>query len=238
MPSRLSRRDTGKRMTRLRLPLLALAAMLCGSFAFADDLDLGPNYVPVTVLEFGVGVTNVGGGPITISSLNGSQLAYVYCVGFFTDVYVPDDYDDTTVATNGVVNGAAVNNAGEIAWLLDNFALASLGNTIDEQALQAAIWSVEYNNTAVTGEPVITGDSTQPYYSQYEADLAALGSNTAALNTIDWFSPGNGSGTVYQGLVGPGPGGEVPEPTSILLFGTVVAFSARLIKRKRSGTGR
>jgi hypothetical protein len=212
--------------------------MLSGSAALADDLDLGPNYVPVTVLEGGVGATNVGGGPITISSLNGTQLAYVYCVGFFTDVYVPDDYPDTAVTNNGVVNGAVVNNDGEIAWLLDNFAVGSLGNTIDEQALQAAIWTVEYDGQGVNSAlPVITGDSTQSYYSQYEADLTALGSNTAALNTIDWFSPGNGSGTVYQGLVGPATSGVVPEPTSILLFGTVLLFSARLMKRRKLGIG-
>jgi hypothetical protein len=230
-------------MTKFRLAIPALAVMLGGSAALADDLSLGPNYVPVVVLEGGVGATNVGGGPITTSTLNGTQLAYVYCVGFFTDVFVPDDYPDTTVTTNGVVNGAMVHNAGEIAWLLDNFAVASLGTTIDEQALQAAIWSVEYDDSSAPA--IITGDPGQSYYSQYQADLTALGSKTADLDTIDWFSPGNGSGTMYQGLVGPGSGGtgtglqgEAPEPTSILLFGTVLMFFAGIMKRKTLRIGR
>ncbi len=115
-------------MTRVRFLILAFAVMLAGSAAHADDLKLGPNYVPVTIDEGGVGATNVGGGPITISFLNGSPLAYVYCVGFFTDVYVPDDYPDTVVTNNGFVNGAFVNHDGEIAWLLNIFAVASLGS--------------------------------------------------------------------------------------------------------------
>ncbi len=215
--------------------------MLGGGAAFADDLNLGGNYVPVSVDETGgstPGLTNVGGGPITISYLDGTQLAYVYCVGFFTDVYVPDDYPDTIVTNNGYVNGAYVNNDGAIAWLLDTYAMDSLGNTIKEQALQAAIWTVEYNGLAGSNFalPMITGDSTQGYYTQYTADLTALGWNgttslkTAAVSTIDWFSPGNSSGTMYQGLVG--PDGPVPEPTSVLLFATVL-LSALWLNRKK-----
>jgi hypothetical protein len=217
-------------MTRFRLSIFAFAVMLCGSAALADDLNLGGNYVTVIVDESTVGPTNVGGGPITISYLNGIQLAWVYCVGFFTEVYVPADYPTTLVTNNGVVNGALVNNAGKVAWLLDNYAAGSVGNVIAEQALQAAIWSVEYNGEGINSAlHVITGDKNQTYYSQYLSDLAALGSNTAALNTIDWFTPANGSGGPYQGLVGPGT--PIPEPTSILLLGTALLFSAKLMKR-------
>ena len=216
-------------MTRFRLLIFAFAVMLCGSAALADDLNLGGNYVTVIVDESTVGPTNVGGGPITISYLNGIQLAWVYCVGFFTEVHVPADYPTTLVTHDGVVNGALVNNAGEVAWLLDNYAAGSVGNVLAEQALQAAIWTVEYDGTGInSGLHKITGDSSQTYYSQYLSDLAALGSNTAALNTIDWFTPRNGSGGPYQGLVGP-----IPEPTSILLLGTALLFFAKLMKRRK-----
>src|ERR1017187_2586487 len=107
-------------MTHFRLSILASAAILGGSTALADDLNLGGNYVPVTVDVAG-SPSNVGGGPITISKLNGTQLAWVYCVGFFTEVYVPADYPNTIVRSDGMVNGAAVNNAGKIAWLLDTY---------------------------------------------------------------------------------------------------------------------
>lgn len=221
-------------MTKFRLATLALAVVLSGSAALADDLSLGGNYVPVTIDENGT-PTTVGGGPITISYLNGTQLTYVYCVGLFTDVFVPDDYPDTIVRHDGVVDGAAVNNAGEIAWLLDNFAAAAAANPIAQQALQAAIWTVEYDNGA-DGHPIVTGDSSQSYYSQYQTDLTSIG--TAPLSDINWFTPGDSTGTVYQGLVGPLIAGEVPEPTGILLFGTVLLFGARSMRRKKSGADR
>ena len=212
--------------------LSILGVVLGGSVARADDLNLGPNYVSVTVDEAGVGPTNVGGGPITISTLNGNQLAWVYCVGFYIDIPVPADYADTTINYNGVVNGVAVENAGEIAWLLNNYAGAAAGNTTKEQALQAAIWTVEYDGQGTSaGYNTITGDSGQSYYATYLSDLSSLGSQTSALNTIDWFTPSNGSGTTYQGLVGPN-NSPVPEPMSILLLGTVLLCTLTLLKRK------
>jgi hypothetical protein len=241
--SRASEERRKDLMTRFRLAILAFAVMLGGSAALADDLSLGGNYVSVIVDESNVGQTNVGGGPITISYLNSIQLAWVYCVGFFTEVNVPADYPTTVVTNNGVVNGALVNNAGEIAWLLDNLAPGAIGNVTAEQALQAAIWSVEYNGQGINSAVnVLTGDSGQSYYSQYQSDLTALGSNTAALNTIDWFTPANGSGGPYQGLAGPLPGKglvpAIPEPSSILLLGTGLLFSARLMTRKKFDVGR
>lgn len=233
---RMKRFMTGRASFGLLMSVLALATVLGGKVARADGytaaLSLGSNYVPVTVDEDVSNVwtpTNVGGGPITISSINNSQLAWVYCVGFYTDVPVPYDYTNTIVTSDGVVNGAAVNNAGEIAWLLDHYASASVGNTNDEQALQAAIWSVEYNGTGPNNQ--LRGDSGQSYYSTYLADLAALGSNTDPLANVYWFSPSTSSGGTYQGLVG-NDNGAVPEPASILLLGTLLLGVLHLLKRK------
>ena len=221
----------------LLMTVLALALVLGGNVARADGytaaLSLGSNYVPVTVDELESSTwtpTSVGGGPITISSLNSSPLAWVYCVGFYIDVPVPFDYTNTTVTSDGFVDGAYVNNDGEIAWLLDHFAASAAGNTNDEQALQAAIWSVEYNGTTGNGNP-IEGDPNAAYYSKYQSDLTALGSNTDPLGNVYWFSPSTSSGGEYQGLVG-NDNGAVPEPASILLLGTLLLGVLHLLKRK------
>lgn len=202
-------------MTRY-ISILALAVMLACSAARADDLNLGGTF---NQIEMNTGT--VGGGSIVVSSLNGNTLAWVYCVDIIDDVYVPADYPNTIVRNDGIVNGSLVNNAGEVAWLLDNYAVAAEGNANQQIALQAAIWHVIYGNA----EYLV---NTAPQYSTYSADLTALGSNTDPLSDINWFSPKNTSDTVYQGLVGP----TVPEPMSILLLATVLLCVARLLKQK------
>ncbi len=237
-------------MTRFKLPILALTLLMLGAAAaLADDLQLGGNYVSVTVDENGT-PTQEGGGPITISYLNGNQLAYVYCVGFFTTINVPGNYTDTAVWNTGEANGSLVNNAGAIALLLDEFGLSSVTSTNSEQALQAAIWSLEYNGNGTdfngsagtnSSLPTITADSTQGYFAQYSADMQwLLGNETvaeaaAAISTIDWFSP-SVNGELNQGLVGPHTAGAVPEPASILLFATLLLLVlAGMMKRKALG---
>jgi hypothetical protein len=219
-------------MTRFGLFIPALALTLGASVALADNLNLGGNYNTFNILE-GSTVVNTGGGPILPSTLNGTALAWVYCVGLFTDVVVPEDYSTSLVTNNGVVNGAAVHNAGAIAWLLDTYANAAIGDVNAQEGLQAAIWSVEYDNGA-GGHPLVYGDTGQSYTPDYNRDIAALGSNTAVLTNIDWFTPGGISNYNVQGLVGPGPS-AVPEPTSILLLGTILLLSAKLLKRKKLG---
>jgi hypothetical protein len=234
-------------MTRYKLLILTLAVTLGGSAAFADteDLYLGGTYNTFSYFENGAPGTNpaspVGGGSIMPSTLNGKALAWVYCVGLFTDVNVPEDYPNTIVQNNGMVNGALVTNAGEIAWLLDTYANAAVTDVNAQEGLQAAIWSVEYNSLSL-GHPVVTGDPSAAYYSDYSHDLTALAASSvltqnADIGTIDWFTPGGANNFGVQGLVGPGPS-AVPEPTSILLFGTVLILSAKLMKRKKLGADR
>jgi hypothetical protein len=213
----------------LLLSVLALAMVLGGSVARADDLKLGSSYGENIYLDVGGNSTEYNGSPISPSTLNGSSLAFVYCVDLFHTVGVPGDYNNTTVTSNGMVDGALVNNAGAIAWLLDNEVAGA--TTADEQAgLQAAIWYEEYNYTM---EAFTVGGNDAAAVAAYHADLTALGSNTAALNTIDWFSPGvSGSNTVYQGLAG---GPAVPEPMSILLLGTVLLCLPKLRQKLTAG---
>ncbi len=209
---------------RPRIAFLTLAALVATGAAFADNLQLGGSYNTFTIDENGAQVS-VGGGPVMPSTLNGQALPFVYCVGLFTDVYVPADYPNTIVTQNGIADGAAIHNAGEIAWLVDNFAVAAEGSTTAQEALQAAIWTVEYN-TAGPHTPV-TGDSSQGYYAQYQADMTALGTNTAPVSTLDWFTPKDATTNTYQALIS-----AVPEPTSIFLLGTAALFVAGSMKKK------
>jgi hypothetical protein len=203
--------------------ILALAVMLGGGAALADDLNVGGNYNSIPL----VGNLNgsYGGGAITTSYLNGVQIT-LYCVDLYDTIPVPKDYNNTTTTSNGMVTelnsplgttGGVVNNAGQVAWLLTQYASADSGNTTAQIALQAAIWHVVYAGTA--GAVDLNSSSTS--YSLYTTYLGALGSNTAPLSDVDWFSPGiKGDNTVYQGLAGVPDGGV----TLLLLGGALVGL--------------
>jgi hypothetical protein len=235
-------------LRNFRFSFIALALTLGAGAAFAADLKLGGNYTPNIYMD-GTVVPDggYGGGPIVISTLDGSQLAWVYCVDMIDVVYVPADYPDTTVTHNGTVTATqpsnvvatgVVNNAGAIAWLLDTYA-GTAATTVQQAALQAAIWHEIYGSA----EYLDPTNNSVAVVNQYNADLAALGSNTAPTSDVDWFTPGNSSGTTYQALVGQGIGVStnipgVPEPSSILLLGTVLLGVARLLKQKLAIGGR
>ena len=111
--------------------------------------------------------------------------------------------ESASSASLGLTSGV-VNNAGEVAWLLDTYAAGATSSDA-EGALQAAIWHVIYSSSVTTGS---SNDATM--IADYNADLAALGSNTAALNTVTWLSPSNGNGAAEQGLVT-----ATPEPSTL-----------------------
>jgi hypothetical protein len=220
-------KENGKMKTRY-LWILALAVMLAGGAARADNLNIGGNFnqIPLTI-------GNEGGGSITVSYLNGVKLPWVYCVDLYDTIYVPGDYNNTTVTSNGMVTesnsplgttGGVVNNAGEVAWLLDHYATSAIGDTNAQVALQAAIWHEIYGVGLNTG----SGYYNITVGADYSNDLAALGLNTDPLSNVSWFSPGiSGNGTVYQALVGPVPDGGM---TLMLLGGALVGLGA--LRRK------
>ena len=226
----------------LSICLVLLGTVIGASRARADDLNLGGTFTQgINMVEFGKQVAD-GGGSIDISYLNGVQLAWVYCVDLIDQVPVPVDYTDTLVTHNGVIlssgaDGAGltgiggtppegtVNNAGEVAWLLDTYAIGGQGAA--QAALQAAIWTVIYGaNNVYLNTSAYALNST--VVTDYDAYIAAGAGQTASLANLDWLSPQVKGGTVNQGLVSdPVPDGGV---TLMLLGGALVGLET--LRRK------
>ena len=212
------------------LPALAVlslfAALACGSSAYADTLQLGGSYVPVTVNIDGSD-SNEGGGPVTVSYLNGHQLPYVYCVDLFHNVNVPGTYN-ALVTKTGVANGVYVYNADKIAYLLTKYPAGA--TTRDQQAgLQAAIWSVEYNgmgtspfNHTVTIANTETADAITAY------DTYTTNVGTASVANFRWLTPGGATNFGIQGLVTV----NSPEPSTLAIAGLGALGLAYSLRRR------
>jgi len=235
------------RSTAIALFFGAASILMSAHAAQADDLQLGGNYNTITgdltagSELSGTGQSTVGGGSITTSYLNGVQLPWVYCVDYDTTVTVPGDYNGTVVSKDGTIHhfggaggpgaGLAVNNAGQVAWLLDNLAAGTVGNTNAESGLQAAIWATIYNGTNGVGTYVLDATANNAIIvADYNADLTALGTNTSALATIDWLSPSTNNGGIYQGLVTV----AVPEPTFYAMAGLLGMGGIGLLRRRKA----
>jgi hypothetical protein len=134
---------------------------------------------------------------------------------------VPAAVLNATVTTDGTIFGKAIPNAGAIAWLLTNIGPKVTSND-QEAALQAAIWRTEYGTNLSNGgfqldgaenSNIDTGYNDAALIDAYKADIAALGSNTAPINSVMWIAPSDSYGNDYQGLVSMKAG--VVEPLSL-----------------------
>jgi len=228
--------------------LVALAAL--GALAGASSAQTGTgdlnilnsNYNTIHLNRGGVATYEGGGNIWSVTWKQGAlsaptTLDALYCVDLKYNVTVPGDYANTVATSNGAVHvtssntaGALVHNAGEVDWLMTHYAAdAGLqgGNYVKQAALQAAIWTVIYENDTSNK---ITVNSTESYYTQYAAVLAALSaanlsdkSHPAANSSWLWFSPRHSATDEYQGLIGgsfppPGGGNATPEASSLLLL--------------------
>ena len=220
----------------LRIGILtAVMLVLWMSPVRAALFNLGGTYSSNIPLFLNGVFDNEAGGSIDNSTLNG-RATWVYCVDLFDNVYAPGTYNYTVVSTTGVVNGQTVDNAGQVAWLLDHY--GTTGQTTEAMALQAAIWHVIYDGSAgYAGAHTVTLDTSvasAALTTEYNNMLSALGNNTAAISSVDWVTPNNGSTMVFQGLVT----SAVPEPATVIAgaamllpFGVSVL---RMLRRKEA----
>ena len=208
---------------------MALLSMLAGSAVQAQTLSLGSHIVNMNFTkDGGVTIVNEGGGSINSSTLNGVALPFVYCVDINHNITVPGTYTPTPITTNGTVFGSAVNNAGQVAWLLDHYAAGATTDDL-QGGLQAAIWHTIYgaNYYIVAG-----GNSTSNMIADYNTDITGLGSNTDPVSNIKWLSPSDSNGTHYQALA---TKTNVPEPGVVALAaGMLISGSVFTVRRRRA----
>jgi len=216
-------RRTSIRLASVLAVFGVLAVLASGTSARADDFYIGDHYNIITYNNGpGTSDVTVGGGSVTVSTLNGQVLPWVYCIGLYTDIYVPGAYNNTAVTKNGTVFGAAVHNAGLIAYWLDTYAKAAEGNANLEASLQGAIWHTEF------GVDIVAGNAITDSLAQYNIIINNIG--TANVNTIRWLSPEiPGSGTEYQPQVTIG----TPEPSTLAIAG-LSGLGLLLYARRRS----
>lgn len=209
--------------------VLVLVALLPVASASADSLVLGGTYNVVSYELSGTNYT-VGGGSFDVSRLNGEELPWVYCVDLMHYISPNGSYPYTEVRTDGFVNGALVNDAGQVAWLLGTYASSAAGNNTMEAALQGLIWEAIYG-ASFTFKPTTAQNA-------YFAPWSAVAFQSGNVGDYRWLTPdsrcysqtGAAPAGCAQGLVTYKP---VPEPGSTLLLLGAGLFGLSAWRRRR-----
>lgn len=209
------------------LVILAVIASLPVTSAGADSiLIIGSDTNMVAFTYSSTSYPSAGGGSFDVSTLDGAELPWLYCVDLAHDISLNTTFPNTVVRYDGVVNGAAVSNAASVAWLLDTYASQAAGDKTKEEALQALIWSAIYGSS-------FTFSNANSSYSQYVAWMPAVfGSGDVA--KYSWLTPDarctpTAASYCYQGVVTYQP---VPDGgATALLLGAAMAGLAAFRRR-------
>jgi len=229
-------------MKTIVLVIASIVLLMAGTANanYTADVYLGGTYpTGILITENGAAATTSGGpiGPSYLGGNGGELFEYVYCLDLYKDVPVPADYPNTLVTNDGHIygnltpgSGTLVNNAAQIAWLLGTYGTTTDPNA--QVALQVAIWHEEYLGSA---DPVnLASNAPSAQTADYNAYLAALGSNSGIVGNFLWMTPTDGSGNQYQAEVGALPsagGSETPIPGAAWLLGSGLFWLAAFRKR-------
>lgn len=207
----LSSSPRGQRPRRARSPRVEAVE----ARALLSTLTLPNTEAPTFEATFTMNVP--GGGPILVTGrpvsggnflgkLDNVPLLHTYCVIIDQNIHTNTTYANASATRDGRTYGAAVPNAGAVAWLMRNIAPTAT-SVVQQAALQAAIWRAEYGaGFELDG---VDNENGAPAFNTaiaatYQADLAALGTNTALVDSVLWVSPGPNPGlppSQGQGIV-------------------------------------
>jgi hypothetical protein len=214
-------------ITRLTAILLVgvLASLLRTYPVHASTLDVTATISDLEKIDITLNISgnpnNVNGhynpafaGSIVPSSLDGTPLPFLYCVDVLHDIFIPRAGYSTDLNNLGKVHGTNVVNAGQVVWLLDQYADSAKGDSNKTAALQATIWEVIYGNQFTLNYPT----TSKTIYDSYTTYITGVSSAPTSVGNYTWLSPKGidpytGKPALMQGLVT-----RVPEPGSTLLL--------------------